>query len=74
MPPLPDDDRQRSELSKAADADSVVIFDGGQSVLPDGGDHDLVATRTKLLCQQAALDLRSANERRVVISCEEDAH
>jgi hypothetical protein len=56
------------------DGDAVVLLHVWRVVLPDGSDDDVVTATVKLHCDQTALDLGAADERRVIVGGEENAH
>jgi len=67
LPPFTRDEGERPQLSKAVERDAVVVLRVWHVVLPHGGDEHVMAASVKFPCDQAALDLCAADERRVVV-------
>ena len=74
LTPRPDQNRKGPELPQPVDGYPVVVLHGCHSVLPDGGNNDVVPTMEELAWDQAALDLCATDVRRVVICGKQDAH
>ncbi len=70
----PAQQRQGAQLAQPVDRDAAVELIYGLLVLPDGCDRDLVAARLQLGCQHLRLALGPADERRVVVACDQDPH
>lgn len=74
LAPHPDQNGKGPELPQPVDGYPVVVLHGCHSVLPDGGNNDIVPTIAELAWDQAALDLCATDVRRIVICGKEDAH
>ena len=68
------DTRQCAQLTHAPDGEAIAAFDRWQAVLADGGDGHLVAARGQFQRKTTGLALDAADERRIVVAGQQDAH
>src|SRR5882724_758833 len=68
------DERSRAQLAQAPYGESIGFLKGRQIVLVDGCDADLIAALVQLEGHRPCLTLDAADERRIVIAGDEQAH